>query len=205
MWKQQVISILRDLYKSGELKLPSALKDFTSYTAFNSWLNFLYAKSWVVHLQKKSKDHHRNIKYLGRYLKRPPMAETRIKDYDGENVTYSFLDHHDHKNTSVTLPVVEFIKRLIMHIPDQHFRLIRYYNWLSNRTRAKLLPLVYKLVNQTMTTSSNITWQSMFQKTFGRNPLDCQGCKLLMVLTSVLFPKRSDLINNHQELATTSV
>ncbi len=44
IWKQQVIQILRDLYKTGSLKLPPQLKHINSYASFNSWLNFLYQK-----------------------------------------------------------------------------------------------------------------------------------------------------------------
>jgi hypothetical protein len=205
MWKQQVISTLRTLYKNDDLKLPPALQGFNSYTAFNSWLNFLYNKSWVVHLQKKSHDYKRNIKYLGRYLKRPPMAETRITKYDGKNVTYRFLDHHDKSLSYMTLPVKEFIKRLIIHIPDTNFRLIRYYNWLSNKTRSKLLPIVYELLKQVASVLKKISWRSMFQRAFGSDPIECQLCKLTMDLTSVTFVTKNNLLDQHKILATTIV
>ena len=205
MWKQQVIDIVRQLYKNGELKLPPELQKIcTSYTAFNSWLNMLYNKSWVVHLQKTCSDHKRNIKYLGRYLKRPPMAETRILAYDGQNVTYRFLDHHDKQMSTIKLPVEEFIKRLIQHIPDLHFRLIRYYNWLSNRTRGKLLPIVFELIKQTPQMIKQISWSELFYKSFAYDPLLCKTCNLIMRLTKTVFPNNKNLFNLHKQLSTIS-
>ena len=41
------------------------------------------------------------------------------------------------------MPVMNFIARLIRHIPDRNFKMIRYYGFLSNRTRGEKLPLVY--------------------------------------------------------------
>lgn len=88
-----------------------------------------------------------NVEYLGRYLKRPPIGETRIKNYDGKNVTYEYHNYHSNTTETTTLPVLEFIARLITHVPDTNFRNIRYYGFLSNRLSGKLLPIVYELLN----------------------------------------------------------
>lgn len=205
MWRRDVIAKIRKLRKNDNLKLPPDLqKLYPSYASFNSWLNFLYNKSWVVHLQKVCTDHKRNIKYLGRYLKRPPMAETRILKYDGNDVTYRFLDHHDKQMSSITMPVEEFIKRLIMHIPDSNFRLIRYYNWLSNCTRATILPIVFALIKQTPQAIKKISWSNLFHKSFGADPLLCQTCNVIMQLVKIVFPNKNDLINSYQWRTTNS-
>lgn len=70
MWRYALINLLREQYKSGNLKLPPNLKHIKNYSTFNSWLNFLYNKKWVVHLQRSSNNHKTNIEYLGKYLKR---------------------------------------------------------------------------------------------------------------------------------------
>lgn len=74
-----------------------------------------------------------NVEYLGKYLKRPPLGETRIKHYDGTTVTFEYLDHYTYIKETLTLPVLNFIERLICHIPDNNFRNIRYYRFLANR------------------------------------------------------------------------
>jgi hypothetical protein len=193
------------LFKNNQLKLLPELKHITDCTSFNKWLDTLYQKSWVVHLQKTTAHHNKTVKYLGRYLKRPPLSETRITKYDGENVTYVYHDHHDQSNKSKTMSVFDFIQRLVKHIPDSNFRLIRYYNWLSNRTRGKLLPIIYALIKQQPQYVKKVTWYDMFHKSFGYDPLLCKICKVIMEIDSVTFPTRRNILSQHQTLATTDL
>ena len=67
------------------------------------------------------------IKYIGRYLGRPVIALKRIDSYDGENVTFHYNRHEDNAYVKRTIPAIEFIKLLIQHIPEKHFKMIRYY------------------------------------------------------------------------------
>ena len=204
MWKYEVITTLRKIFKNNQLKLLPELKHITDYTGFNKWLGTLYQKSWVVHLQKTTAHHNKTVKYLGRYLKRPPISETRITKYDGENVTCVYHDHHDNDNKSKTMSVFDFIQRLVKHIPDSNFRLIRYYNWLSNRTRGKLLPIIYALIKQQPQYTKKITWYDLFHKAFGYDPLLCKPCNVIMQIDSTTFPTRRNILSQHQALATTT-
>lgn len=190
LWKARVISVFRDLYKSDLLKLPPELNHIKDYSSFNSWLDTLYRKQWVVHLSNPSADHQRIIEYLGRYIRRPPIGETRINNYDGEIVDFSFLDHHTGEYQNTSLPVFEFIKRLICHIHDKHFRVIRYYNWLSNRTRGELLPIVRRLldIEYSKNLILKITWRQMILKIYKEDPVICKTCNCEMVLIGYEHP-----------------
>lgn len=112
----------------------SYIKD---YIAFNSWLNFLFEKNWVVHLSKPTVNHKQNIEYLGRYLKRPPLSEANILDYDGKYVLFRHLDRYTNSYTTIKLDVFEFVAKFISHISDQYFKGVGYYGWLVNRVRSK--------------------------------------------------------------------
>ena len=67
------------------------------------------------------------IKYISRYLGRPVIATSRIDHYDGESVTFHYTRHEDNKTVSECIPALDFIKRLIVHIPEKHFKMLRYY------------------------------------------------------------------------------
>ena len=67
------------------------------------------------------------IKYIGRYLGRPVIATKRIDSYDGTNVTFHYNRHEDEELIVETIPVLDFIARLIRHIPEKHFKMIQYY------------------------------------------------------------------------------
>lgn len=67
------------------------------------------------------------VKYIGRYLGRPVIATSRIEAYDGDSVTFHYNRHEDDVLVTESIPVLEFIQRLILHIPEKHFKMIRYY------------------------------------------------------------------------------
>jgi len=203
MWKYQVITLLRKEFKKGKLKLPPHLKHIRSYSAFRSWTEQFYNQTWVVHLNKQSKNVKASIDYLGKYLKRPPLGETRIKEYDGKSVTFQYLDHYTDMNQTMTLPVLDFIERLIAHIPDKNFRNIRYYGFLANRVRGKDMPVVRKLLKMTWNIMKKVytPWREMIRRIFDYDPLKCPKCGLIMEFQQIVSPIRDPIISLHKEIA----
>lgn len=203
MWRYEIISLLREEFKNGALKLPPELKHINSYNVFFSWTAQFYNKTWVVHLCKQSKSFKANVAYLGKYLKRPPIGETRIKEYDGKYVTYEYLDHYTDTIETMTLPVLDFIARLIAHIPDKNFRNIRYYGFLANRVRTKLMPIVQKLINAKQFAKNKVytPWRNMIKNAFHYDPLTCPNCGKLMELQQIVFPINVSTISMHKEIA----
>jgi hypothetical protein len=203
MWKYQVITLLRKEFKKGKLKLPPHLKHIRSYSAFRSWTEQFYNQTWVVHLNKQSKNFKASIDYLGKYLKRPPLGETRIKEYDGKSVTFQYLDHYTDMNQTMTLPVLDFIERMIAHIPDKNFRNIRYYGFLANRVRGKDMPVVRKLLKMTwiMKKKVHTPWREMIRRIFDYDPLKCPKCGLIMEFQQIVSPIRDPIISLHKEIA----
>lgn len=203
-WRYLIITMFRNEYKNTCLILPKSLGHIKNYTSFNSWLNALFNKTWVVHFCKKTNNQKRNVEYLGKYLKRPPIGETRIISYDGKFVSFEYLDHYTNSKTIKTLTVEEFIMRLITHIHDCGFRCIRYYGFLANRVRGKLLAVVHKLLNNPLfnelTKLTKIYWRQLIFQTFGSDPLICKCCKTQMKLQSITFAPKSSLFTLHQQI-----
>lgn len=201
-WKYNICHLLYEEYKQGNLILPRSLKHIKTASAFYSWLQISYKQNWVVHLQKPSKKIKNTIDYIGKYLKRPPIGETKIKKYDGKNVTFEFLDHYTKSKSFMTLPVLDFIERLITHIPDCNFRTIRYYGFLANKNSSKLLPVVYKLLkmSKTITYKIYISWRNMIKKTFSFDPGCCPHCKTLLMLSYSVFP-RHNILEKQKEIS----
>lgn len=202
MWRYRVVSLLQAEFKKGNLILPPRLNHLKSYKDFGSWMTLLYNKTWVVHLNKQSDNIKFNVEYLGKYLKRPPIGETRIKKYDGKSVTFEYLDHYSDTKQILTLPVLEFIARLIAHIPDKNFRNIRYYGFLANRVRGKLLPIVYQLLDmKNIIKKVYKTWRFMIKDSFGYDPLKCKICNTIMELKEFILPLTQPILSLHEEIA----
>ncbi|QIX57450.1 transposase [Piscirickettsia salmonis] len=56
-------------------------------------LNREYQKFWKVHFAQPKENHQHNVDYLGRYIKRPALANARMEHYDGNVVIFRYLDH----------------------------------------------------------------------------------------------------------------
>lgn len=87
--------------------------------------------------------HHaqQNINYLNRYLKRSPIAASKLRHYTGGAVFHN--GHRTQQHRTQRLSQEAMLWRYISHIPSRHFKMVRYYGFLSNRKRGELLPKIY--------------------------------------------------------------
>ena len=202
MWRYKVISLFRKF--QTQLVFPPVIKtQLTNKLSFNNLLDLLYKKIWIVHCAKPSPNFKKNVSYFSRYIKRPAIAESKLREYYGDTIIFSYLDHITKTFRNFTATIEQFIARFIQHIPDEGFRMVRYYGFLSNRNRGKLLPAVYKLLNQEKLNQQSLpNFAELIQKNFGFNPLKCILCGHQLILSSAHFGKKtSELLNFHRELA----
>ena len=78
----------------------------------------------------------------------------------------------------------EFIKRLIVHIPDEQFKMIRYYGIYSRRIKAickKLISNWQKEVRKWIVNVKKIVkrrnWQQRIKEQTGKDPMICPHCE----------------------------
>ncbi len=139
---------------------------------------YVYAKPNVC-------DPHTVIKYIGRYLGRPVIATSRIDDYDGDHVTFHYNRHEDNKYIEETIPVMEFIERLIQHIPEKHFKMIRYGGlYARHREEDKKLYRAVSREKHHFYRSFN-QWRNAIALSFGYDPLECPECRRTMELIEI--------------------
>jgi Putative transposase/Transposase zinc-binding domain len=201
IWRHGIISLLR----SEKLTIPPERDQQLNHTFnFNHFLDRLYKKTWIVHCAPPSQEYEAILAYLGRYIKRPPIAASKLKHYDGNDVTFRYLDHTSSSWRNLSLSVEDFIARFIQHIPDTGFRMIRYYGILSHRLRGKLLPLAHALLEQGQSPPPDpLSFDQLIEKDFGFNPLTCILCNSPLHLYVIFFGKTDvlSLLENHQKLA----
>lgn len=129
------------------------------------------------------------MKYIGRYLGRPVIATSRIDNDDGDFVTFHYNRHEDDQYVEKTVPVMEFIKRLIRHIPEKHYKMIRYGGLYAchreidkklHRAVSREKHRIYRSFNQ---------WRSAILSAFGYDPLTCE-CGTTMQFLELYFRHR---------------
>lgn len=127
------------------------------------------------------------IKYIGRYLGRPVIATSRIDKYDGENVTFHYNRHEDDSYVEETISAMEFIGRLIRHIPEKNFKMIRYGGlYARHRESDKTLNHVISREKHAFIRSFN-DWRTAILSSFGYDPLKCPECGTTMLFLELYF------------------
>lgn len=169
-------SFCKCLLNHLEKRIGKAFKKVKSFI-YKHCLNgfYVYAKPTLTNNKEV-------IKYIGRYLGRPVIATSRIDNYDGNNVTFHYNRHEDNKLIIETVPATEFIKMLIVHIPDKHFKMIRYYGiYAKKHKNSDKLFLVIPKQKRRFLTSLN-AWRTSLLLSFGYDPLKCKCGHLMTVL-----------------------
>jgi hypothetical protein len=123
---------------------------FVMRSSGNCYLQAQYQRHWKVHFAKKTSGAWRSVKYLGRYLKRPPVAASQLRHYRGGTVVHQYNDHNTQQHKRQKLTQEEMLWRYVSHIPARHFKMVRYYGFLANRKRGTLLPKVYNAQEMTV-------------------------------------------------------
>lgn len=97
----------------------------------------VWEKDWGVHLQSFG-DGKCAIQYLGAYVCRTAIGDSRILAIDEQTVTFTWKDraHGDVRRTE-TVSGVEFVKRYLRHVLPKGLRAIRRYGYCHPAARVK--------------------------------------------------------------------
>lgn len=171
-WQKLLLDYLNKHLPTSELPRFKKLKN----EIYNEYKNgfYVYAKPDNISSINQT------INYVVRYTGRPAMAQSRILDYDGTYVKYYYERHEDGKRVEEIIHAYEFIKRLIKHIPDKNFKVVRYYGLYAKEHRQS--KKIFKLLNQTQIEIRQQLrkWNLAIELSFGYDPTKCDcGGKLI--------------------------
>lgn len=140
-WRHELCDFLLSEYPS--LNIENSESHCRDFDEFRRFVNTQRQRFWHVHFARKTQHPKSTINYLGRYLKRPPISGAKLAHYRGEaTLSFRYLDHHTGRYETEQVTQLELIKRLIQHIPEKGFRMIRYFGFLANRVVGDKLPKV---------------------------------------------------------------
>lgn len=144
---------------------------------------------FYVHAKTEIKSAKIAAKYVGRYVGRPAIAESRILDYDGKYVTYKYTRHEDNKAIIEKAHVYEFIKKIIIHIPEKNFKMIRYFGLYSRRSKGNnnFIKMIDERIIKIRKSIAN--WEYRILAAFGVDPCDCPNCRSKMRVHDIVYPK----------------
>lgn len=106
----------------------------------------VWKQEWVVHSKSIGRGEYA-LKYLAQYIFRPAISNKRILNLERGEVTFKYQESSNMTWKTMTLNVLEFIRRYLQHVLPKGFVKIRYYGLYSHRhheTRKQLRKQVGK-------------------------------------------------------------
>ena len=133
-------AILRRVFRGKMLaKLAAALDNNTLGVAWPLGRHLLESAArqrWAVYAKAPLAGPEQVVRYVSRYTRRIALSNSRIVDYDGKEVAFSWRDRaHGNEQKVMRLSGPEFARRFVLHILPARFVRIRHYGMLSNRVR----------------------------------------------------------------------
>ena len=114
LFKGKFMDLLREAQSRGELGLTEV--------AFNVLMAKLWKQKWVVYAKRPYQEAWHALAYLGRYVHRVGIANSRLLDVAGGQVTFRTKG-----KATATLPELTFLRRFLLHILPEQFTKVRHF------------------------------------------------------------------------------
>jgi hypothetical protein len=141
---------LAQLAAQGHLTLTGRCQELAAPQPWHQFLAALRDKDWVVYAKEPLQAPQHVLTYLARYTHRIAISNHRLVAVEGGQVTFRYKDYQrGHRLRTLTLDAVEFLRRLMLHVPPHGFHRLRHFGFLANRVRQAKLAQCRALLGQT--------------------------------------------------------
>jgi hypothetical protein len=176
VWREALIRLLRAALDANQLYAAIGVDEMERL------LTQQESRWWSIKIQSfKSKEHF--LRYAGRYIRRPPIAQRRITFIGKETVTFWTKDKKKRRVVYVTLSLEEFIDRWAQHIPEHYQHAVRNFGLFAPRALSQTSAVVFHLLGQKQRPRPKaLSWAYSIKRDFGRDPLgDKEGERMKWV------------------------
>ena len=138
---------LRRAFRTKQLTFHGECRPLAEEQAFRAFLDSLREQDWVVYAKPPFGGPEHVLHYLARYTHRVAISNHRIVAVNESQVLFRWKDYaHHSKQRTMPLTCEEFLHRFLLHVLPKGFPRIRYFGWMANRRRNKVLPLCRDLL-----------------------------------------------------------
>lgn len=179
VFRGKFIEALQQDFDKGKLRFPGSISSLENPVVFSDLIDQLWKSPWIVYSKKPFAGPEQVLDYLGRYTHRVAISNTRIRNVENTNVSFTYRDRRDgNKSKLMTLEATEFIRRFLLHVlPDGYMR-IRHYGFLANRSKKQDIRVLRKLFNISPHTEilPETSTRDLFLKLAGIDVARCPFC-----------------------------
>lgn len=164
-WRSAVIQLLGEAHREGLL---------TTEMTFDQMEAMLTAHGerwWSVKIQTfKSREHF--LRYAGRYVRRPPIAQHRIIHIGKNGVKFWAKDKKLTRRIDIQCSPEEFIQRWEQHIPERYQHAVRYFGLFAPRGVSQTSAAIFGILGQKQRPRPKARrWADSINRDFGYDPL----------------------------------
>lgn len=164
-WRRAVIVLLRAALRAGQLYVQMAVDQVEEMLTQqeNRW--------WSIKIQSfKSKEHF--LRYAGRYVRRPPIAQRRITYIGERTVRFWAKDKKLGRQVHLQCSLEEFVDRWAQHIPERYQHAVRCFGLFAPRTLRQTSAAIFAILGQKQRPRPKPRrWADSLKRDFGHDPL----------------------------------
>ena len=175
-WRKAVIALLRSALRAGQLHTQMSAEQM------EEMLTLQEKRWWSTKIQSfASKEGF--LRYAGRYVRRPPIAQRRITYVGDGIVRFWFKDKRQDKRVSLECSIEEFVDRWAQHIPERYQHAVRSFGLFAPRTLSQASTTIFALLGQEQVQRPKPhRWADSLKRDFGQDPLlDHMGKRMTWV------------------------
>jgi hypothetical protein len=138
LFRRLMLERLAAAHAQGVLTFFGAHAQLHDAEAFRAFLRPLRRAEWVVYAKRPFAGPEAVLAYLARYTHRVAIADSRLRAFDGERVTFTWKDYRrtgKDRYRLMTLDAHELIRRFLLHVLPDGFHRIRHYGLFANAAR----------------------------------------------------------------------
>lgn len=181
--------------KSGSIYLPNRLRIKRRQ---NKWRKRLGEEQWICSIQKPLRDIFQIVGYVGRYTKRACISEYKIESIEGDEIVFRAPDYKNTKRgekpkqRKIRLNYVNFLDRLLQHVPTKRYRMVR-YSGIYNSHYLKKQEEKYEEANKENLSEEELSiyryrlYRELAKSKHREDPLECPHCKKALVFEQIIF------------------
>jgi Putative transposase/Transposase zinc-binding domain len=174
-WRYVLLAYLDEAIKSD------VLKSDLSKDELRKMLDREGERPWNVFIGR-SVSKRMVVDHIGRYIRKPPIAQRRLRRISDEEIEYLAKDTKHQRFSPVKYLKNAFVAILIPHVPDRYHNSMRYFGLLAPRLK-NMLSVVFLLLNQKRRARPvPLSWAQLSYRTFGTDPsIDRHGKQMVRV------------------------
>ena len=192
---KQMSKVFRGKFTDGLIKLHNkgSIQLEVPFDEKRKYLHPMYKTKWVVYAKKPMPTGEKVIEYIGRYVHRVAISNSRIKNYDGKTVTFSWFSYKTSKPTQTPLDVVIFLHRFVLHILPKGFAKIRHYGILASKNKTAAIKTIREQLGAPQPeVPEKPGWRETYEAIYGQNPMLCKKCKEGILVIIATIPSSRD-------------